>query len=88
MDRVLDALAALREEIGSLRDENSHIHEVKDALNRCRAENAELREELLELVHDYASLLDRDYGTRGNPSPSSDNPIIRKARATLAKHKE
>ena len=88
MDRVIDALQALKEEIGSLRSENSHVHELEEILARCRAENAELREELIEIVNDYAGLLDRDYGNRGNPQPSRDYAIIQKARGTLARHKE
>lgn len=88
MDRVLDALQALREEIGTLREENVTFHEVEDRLVRYKAENAELREELIELVNDYSGLLDRDYGTRGDPQPSRNNPVIQRARATLAKHKE
>lgn len=88
MDRVLDALQALKDEIASLRDENAHIHEVKDDVVRLRAENAELREELIELVNDYASLLDRDFGTRGNPQPSREDPVIQRARSTLARHRD
>ncbi len=88
MDRVLDALQALREEIGTLRDENARVGSLDEEVTRLRAENAELREELIELVNDYGSLLDRDYGTRGDTQPSRNNPIIQRARATLAKHKD
>lgn len=85
MDRVLEGLDAIRQEIGTLRAEHERYASLQEENRRLLAENAELREELLELVTDYAALVDRDYGTRREPQPSMNNPAIKRARATLAK---
>lgn len=85
MDRVLAGLEAVKDEIATLRAEHDKYGSLQAENIRLRDENAELREELLELVTDYAALVDRDYGTRREPQPSLDNPAIQRARATLAK---
>ncbi|MEO5336263.1 MAG: hypothetical protein H7841_05125 [Magnetospirillum sp. WYHS-4] len=85
MDRVLEGLDTIRQEIATLRAEHDRYSSLQDENRRLAADNAELREELLELVNDYAALVDRDYGTRREPQPSLNNSAIQRARTTLAK---
>lgn len=85
MDRVLEGLDAVRQEIANLRAEHDRFATLQEENRRLASENAELREELLELVTDYAALVDRDYGTRREPQPSLNNSAIQRARATLAR---
>ena len=79
MERVLQTRHDMSEGVEALRADGRPCCGLNEEVTELRGENAELMPESRKVVADYATILDRDNGTRHAPSPQQRRPDIKEA---------